>query len=135
MPQSPIPIPILQTRNQILEGVQWFRQGDEYYKVDLRPIKHKTESVEHQNKGQMKTMSDKKVDDYARIYIGCQMMMIDGSSVGDIENDLDSGEVERIVDRINEIGEKILGNRKFCSNPTQILYNIKVLPRKNSNKG
>ncbi len=51
MPQSPIMMPIPQTRNQILEGVQWFRQGDENYKVDLRLIKHKTKSVEHQNKG------------------------------------------------------------------------------------
>ena len=67
-------------------------------------------------------LTKKQVSDFARMYVGSQMMNIDGGTIGEIESSQEYK--EKIVEAINRIGITTLGNRPFLQSPKEILMNV-----------
>ena len=67
-------------------------------------------------------LTKKQVSDFARMYVGSQMMNIDGDNLGEIEASQE--DKEKIVEAINRIGRTTLGNRPFLQSPKEILMRV-----------
>ena len=68
-------------------------------------------------------ITNKQAYEFAKIYIGSQMALIDSSNIGDAQYIEDC---QKLVSEINRQGYKILGNRELMVSPTEILKHLKL---------
>ena len=66
-------------------------------------------------------LTKKQIYEFAKIYIGSQMALIDGGGIGDADQNEDA---DRLVNEINRQGFKILGNRNVIADPKEILKHV-----------
>lgn len=67
------------------------------------------------------SLTKKQVYEFAKIYIGSQMALIDGSNIGDAEFNVDA---DKLVAEINRQGNQILRNRDLMLDPGEILIHV-----------
>lgn len=69
-------------------------------------------------------LTKKQVYEFAKYYIGSQMAFIDGDNIGNLPDEIEVNECEKIVSEINSQGKKILGNREPILTPSEILQKV-----------
>lgn len=74
----------------------------------------------------MKKLTKKQIKEFARIYIGSQMVFIDGGCVSDIDNKLIEGDTDKIITEITTQGMSILKGRQILDNPEEILEHVRT---------
>ena len=74
----------------------------------------------------MKKLTKKQIKEFARIYIGSQMVFIDGGCVSDIAKETIEADTTKLITEITEQGMSILRGRPILASPEEILEYVRT---------